>query len=134
MNIVVCGKGNGKLKFANTLLTESGMYFRNLRAFQGWLKLNPITKCTVLLQVDDTFLSTLRANLHLNYILVMESQPCGDLVKYMDWMYCFDNATPFITRMFTRNNITSIPLKLIKQLDKNRLNLHTSVYDYWFEY
>jgi hypothetical protein len=136
MNIVICGKGNGKLKFANTLLKDRGssMYFRSIRAFQSWLVQNPTTKSTVLLQVDDDFLPILRSNRHLNYILVMENQPCDDLVKYMDWMYCFDNATPFITKMFTRNNITSIPLTLIKSLDKNRLNLPTSVYDYWFEY
>jgi len=136
MNTVVCGKGNGKLKFANVLLKQSGsgIFFRNPQAFQGWLKANPTTKSTVLLQVDDDFLPILRANLHLNYILVMENIPCDDLVKYMDWMYCFDNVTPFITKMFTRNNITSIPLTLIKTLDKNRLSFPTSVYDYWFDY
>jgi hypothetical protein len=115
MNIVICGKSKRKLKFACTLLHSNGLYFKNLKAFETWIKCNPTTVATVLLQVDDTILKLLRRNRHLCYILVMECLPCDDLMRHIDWVYCFTN-----------NKKT--------KLLKNVFNLSTSVYDYWNNY
>lgn len=137
MITLVVGKGNGKLKFAHTLSINcyNTLYFRSTDAFQTWKKLNPTTKATIVMQVDDEFLKILRQNRHLNYILTMEEIPSDDWFKYIDWIYFFDTSiSPFIKKYFTRNEIVSVPLSMIKTLDKNNLQLYSSVYDKWNDF
>lgn len=139
MNTLIVGKGNGKLKFAHTLGSRhtNTMYFRSVDALKSWIQSNPVTKATIIMQVDEDFLNLVRQNRHLSFILVMESLPTNDdWYKYIDWMYCFDrdDAAPFIKKYFTRNEIVSIPLAMIQTLDKTNLNFYSSVYDYYNEY
>ena len=136
MNTFVVGKGNGKLKFAHTISMnqKNCLYFRSVDAFKIWLNKNPTTKATIIIQVDDEFLKIVRQNRHLNYILVMDGLPGDDWYKYMDWIYCFDDVTPFIKKYFTKNEIVSIPISVIQRLDRKNLELYSSVYDKWNDF
>jgi hypothetical protein len=140
MNTLIVGKGNKKLKFAHVLGSRhectNTMYFRSVDALQSWVKSNPFTKAVIIMQVDEEFLKIVRQNRHLSFILVMESLPSDDWYKYIDWIYFFDrdDVAPFIKKYFTRNEIVSVPIGMIRMLDKTNLNFHTSVYDYYNEY
>ena len=134
MITLVVGKGNDKLKFAHTLSVNC-MYFRSISAYQVWLDKNPTTKATILMQVNDEFINIIRQNRHLSYILVVEEMPSDDWFKYIDWIYFFDNSvSPFIKKYFTRDEIVSVPLGMIKTLDKKNLKLYSSVYDRWNDF
>lgn len=137
MITLVVGKGNGKLKFAHTLSIKynNTMYFRSTDALQSWIKSNPTTKATIVMQVDNEFLKIVRQNQHLNYILVIEEMPSDDWIKYIDWIYFFDKSvSPFIKKYFTRDEIVSVPLSMIKTLGKKNLELYSSVYDRWNDF
>lgn len=137
MITAISGQGNKKLKFAHTLglkYSLENLYFRTVDAFKYWLTQNPTKKVLVIIEVDNTFIDIVRSNRHLSFILVMNDLPSDDFIKYIDWIYLFDEAIPFIKKFFTRNEVVSIPLIFIKTLDKNNLNLFSSVYDYWNDY
>jgi hypothetical protein len=137
MITIITGQGNKKLKFAYSLALNYStdyMYFRSVDALQYWLTKNPTKKVLVIIEIDNTFIDVLRLNRHLNFILIMNSLPSDDLIKQTDWIYLFDEAIPFIKKYFTKNEVVSIPLTLIKTLDKKSLNIFSSVYDYWNEF
>lgn len=137
MITLVVGKGNAKLKFAHTLSIncKNTLYFRSIDALRVWLNKNPTSKATIVMQVNDEFLKIVRQNKHLDFILVMDDLPNDDWLKYIDWIHFFDKSvSPFIKKYFTRDEIVSIPISNIQRLDRQKLELYSSVYDRWNDF